>query len=307
MKNCPKCGAKIQENARFCLYCMTSFEEKKPVVNKESNNKRWLIIIAAVLVLVIILLSVFALNKNGNNSNSKAPENSASQNANNDNSDTSGNGSDTTVNNDNQTQDKENNSSKTDVGSNNEGDSTVDDNTTQNEQLPNDQITPPADDDDSNNQYPPPAVSLLLEYRDAKQGDDFAVGTNLENCIVITGVKTPIADGEYIIPDQIDNKKVIAIAPLAFCGENVANNVKSVVIPSSVKTIWNDAFATCYNLTDIYFMGDSVYTDINAFPEPSKRNGKLTIHCSQNCSDRNFRYYKNSASYYGAEYKEWNG
>ncbi len=94
---------------------------------------------------------------------------------------------------------------------------------------------------------------------------------------------------------------------LAFCDDSISNTVKKVIVPSTVKTIWNNAFANCYNLTEIYFRGNSIYTESNAFPETSKRNGTLTIHCSANCSDRNFRYYKNSASYYDAEYEEWNG
>lgn len=144
-------------------------------------------------------------------------------------------------------------------------------------------------------------------YRDAKYGDDFSVSADLENAVVITGVKNASADGKYIIPETIDGKKVVAIMALAFCDDSISNTVKTVVVPSSVKTIWNNAFAICYNLTDIYFMGNSVYTESNAFPEASKRNGTLTIHCSANCSDRNYRYYKNSASYYDAEYEEWNG
>jgi hypothetical protein len=144
-------------------------------------------------------------------------------------------------------------------------------------------------------------------YRDAKYGDDFSVSANLENAVVITGVKTTAADGKYIIPETLDGKKVIAIMALAFCDDKISSTVKTVIVPSSVKTIWNNAFANCYNLTDIYFKGNSIYTESNAFPETSKRNGTLTIHCSANCSDRNYRYYKNSASYYDAKYEEWNG
>ena len=73
--------------------------------------------------------------------------------------------------------------------------------------------------------------------------------------------------------------------------------ISSSTIPSSVKTIWNNAFANCYNLTDIYFKGNAIYTESNAFPEKSKRNGTLTIHCSANCSDRNYRYYKDEYTY----------
>ena len=154
---------------------------------------------------------------------------------------------------------------------------------------------------------PPQTTTVTYAYRDAKYGDDFSVSADLENAVVITGVKTTAADGKYIIPDTIDGKKVVAIMGLAFCDDSISSTVKTVIVPSSVKTIWNNAFANCYNLTDIYFCGNSIYTESNAFPAVSKRNGTLTIHCSANCSDRNYRYYKNSASYYDAEYKEWNG
>ena len=78
MKKCPKCKADIQEEARFCLYCMTSFEEKQTIETPKENNKRWLIIIAAVLALVLIVACIFLFNQkdsqaNGENDTSSTP------------------------------------------------------------------------------------------------------------------------------------------------------------------------------------------------------------------------------------------
>ena len=152
------------------------------------------------------------------------------------------------------------------------------------------------------------AATVTYGYRAAKYGDDFSVSYNFpENAIVITDVTTPAANGEYIIPETIDGKPVVAIMGLAFSNSAVSATVKKVVVPASVKTIWGNAFANCYNLTDIYFRGTAIYTETYAFPEVSKRTGTLTIHCSATCSDRNLRYYKNSAVYYDAVYQEWNG
>ncbi len=340
MKKCPKCKAEIQEEARFCLYCMTSFEEKQTIETPKENNKRWLIIIAAVLVLVLIVVGILLFaqkdtpNNEGNDTSTNSsissdldtPDNITSSEQ--QNSDSQGNETSTpTSSNQTQTPSKNegsttnnssgntttNNSSTSGNSQNSTTNNTT--NSTSNSTSTNSTSSINKTETESSNTSssssttttPSQTTTVTYIYRGAKYGDDFSVSANLENAVVIIGVKTTAVDGKYIIPETIDGKKVVAIMALAFCDDSISSTVKTVIVPSSVKTIWNNAFANCYNLTDIYFKGNSIYTESNAFPEESKRNGTLTIHCSANCSDRNYRYYKNSASYYDAEYEEWNG
>lgn len=62
---CPKCGAVLQENASFCLHCMTPLIQKqdiqKPKVPLSSKRKLIYIIISTVLALAIITASVFGI------------------------------------------------------------------------------------------------------------------------------------------------------------------------------------------------------------------------------------------------------
>ena len=156
-----------------------------------------------------------------------------------------------------------------------------------------------------------PTISATYSYRDATAEDCFTSGnipaTPVENVIVITGVSTASSDGVYIIPDIIDGKKVAAIMPSAFCDAAIKDSVKKVVVPSSVKTIWQNAFSDCYNLTDIYLRGSTIDIFENAFADLSKRTSKLTIHCSRECKTFGFYYYRNIVQDYDADYQQWNG
>ena len=340
MKKCPKCKAEIQEEARFCLYCMTSFEGKQTIETPKENNKRWLYIIAAVLVLILIIVGIllFAQKDTPNNEGNDTSTNSSissdldtpdsTTSSEQQNSDSQGNETSTpTSSNQTQTPSKNEgsttNNSSGNTTTNNSSTSGNSQNSTTNNTTNSTSNSTSTNSTSSSNKTetensntssststtttPSQTTTVTYAYRDAKYGDDFSISANLENAVVMTGIKNASADGKYIIPETLDGKKVVAIMALAFCDDNISSTVKTVIVPSSVKTIWNNAFANCYNLTDIYFKGNAIYTESNAFPEKSKRNGTLTIHCSANCSDRNYRYYKNSASYYDADYEEWNG
>lgn len=129
----------------------------------------------------------------------------------------------------------------------------------------------------------------------------------VEDVIVITGVATQASDGVYTVPETIDGKRVGGIMPLAFCDPNISSTVKKVVVPATVRTVWQNAFSNCYNLTDIYLCGNDISIYESAFADLPLRNSKLTIHCSRNCKRLDLYFYRNIYQDYGAEYQEWNG
>ncbi len=186
-------------------------------------------------------------------------------------------------------------------------DTTPESNTTPSQEITSSKNTTASEKTSSSTTTAPSTTPVTYLYRDARYGDDFSVHAALDNAVVITGVSTPSADGTYVIPATLGGKTVVAIMGNAFSAENVRNTVKQVVVPAGVKTIWNYAFAKCGQMTDIYFCGNAIYTEAHAFADVADRVGTLTIHCSASCSDRNYRYYKNSASAYGALYEEWTG
>ena len=287
MKNCPFCNAELEENSSFCIYCMTSLDNKEKISSPFKKRKSILLVIL-LFVLILICLVVKIANNNKNEASTEPMFNSITTNGENINSTSSeepstiDNAISTTI---------ENESVSTTENS------TI---TTSPEEIETtttaEVVTEPATD------------GATYVYRNARQGDDFSVSyTFPDNAIVITDVTTPAKNGVYVIPAEIDGKPVVAIMGLAFCNENVASTVKKVVVPASVKTIWGNAFVNCYNLTDIYFLGNSIYVENSAFANTENRTGTLTIHCSSSCNDRNLRYYKNSATNYDAQFKEWNG
>lgn len=381
-KKCPHCGAEIEENARFCLYCMTSLDEKERVMTRLYLRKRWLILSAAFFALLLIggiFLLVFGPSKpEGKKEPSDSlPEQQVSQQVPSGNeqatgeqggsdlnqqsgslpseegngSDLSGSGeqspsspqnqgggaqtpgsssqtqsgSSQTQNGSSQTQggssQTQNGSSQTQSGSSQtqsgssqtqSGDSQTQSGSSQTptEQNPSEDPVPEqSQPNDTPTQQEPEQTTPTFTYRQMKYGDDYHTNAAVtEDKIVLTGIQTPASDGIYHIPATIDGKTVIAIEGHAFYNSGHALTIKKIYIPSTLRTIWGSAFVDCYNLTDVYLYGKSIYIDPWAFPTVDKRNGTLTLHCSSDCSNRDFRYYKNIASsYYDAEYVEWNG
>ncbi len=429
MKTCPKCKAKIEDEARFCLYCMTSFEKKQTIEEPNGNNKRWPHRLVTILAVVFVVLGVvFVMPKHSDKQNndvdsgvllgneptttaennvtttdeqqnnkfegaatvisttnnqptlkskgtvtekttasaaltsgntkskttttsftkqsssnktsttattekttastpltsnttkSKTTTTAFTKQSSNNKTSTTATTEKTTVSaalTSNTTKSKTTTTEKTTVStaltSNATKSKTTARHTTTSNSLHNGVIMSPTTATETTTTTvlatttSSTAETATYLYRDARYGDDFSVGAVLENAVVITGVKTVCADGVYEIPETLDGKKVIAIMAQAFNDETIRDTVKTVIVPATVKTIWNYAFSSCYQLTDIYFKGNSIYTEAYAFAPLSKRSGTLTIHCSSTCNDRNYRYYKNSAWYYDAQYKEWNG
>lgn len=51
---CPVCGAAVQENARFCLHCMTSFDEKTKIPPPAQKKRGGVRLVALLSVLVLL-------------------------------------------------------------------------------------------------------------------------------------------------------------------------------------------------------------------------------------------------------------
>ena len=317
MKKCPFCKADIEDNARFCLYCMKPLNEKEVIPPPQRKLQWWPFAVAAVLLVALLVVILLIPKENaGRPSESTGEEStSTSQTADSQASQTTDEGTQNTQNEGGESQGdttlEENQNATGTPGTNQKPDQNQNINT----QTPTESTTPatkpitptttPQETTQPEETIPPesttapesPKTEVVYTYRAARAGDDFnAQYQNTGNDIVITGISQPSVDGTYDIPSYIDGKKVIAIVANAFSG----SNAKTVYVPTTVKNIWNHAFAGC-GLTDIYFRGNSLYAEGSAFPTG------ITIHCSASCSDRNFRYYKNSAVNYGATWAEWNG
>ena len=58
MKKCPFCKAEIEDNARFCLYCMKSLTEKEDIPPAKGKLPRWLLIVIGAILLSVVALII---------------------------------------------------------------------------------------------------------------------------------------------------------------------------------------------------------------------------------------------------------
>ena len=60
MKKCPFCKADIEDNARFCLYCMKPLAEKEIIASPKEKKRKWPLLVAGVVLLAICLCLLLA-------------------------------------------------------------------------------------------------------------------------------------------------------------------------------------------------------------------------------------------------------
>lgn len=313
MKKCPFCMADIEENARFCLYCMKPLQEKKEILPPKKGKRWWLFLVLGGILLtaavIIALLLKNPKNTTGESLQVLAPVETTQR---------------VTAE---TTQPPVTTPEETQLQVT-EPDITLPQETqpqvtqppeTQPPTTQPTETTPPATQETKPVETQPeetkpvetqpqetkpvetqpesPKSDVEYIYREARAGDEYhALYQNDGNDIVITGVAKIAEDGVYDIPAYIDGKKVIAIMANAF----YESGARIVYIPETIRVVWNYAFYGC-PLEDVYFRGNSIYAEWDAFW------GSFVIHCSADCSDRSFRYYKNTAESYGATWEEWNG
>ncbi len=330
MKKCPKCGAEIDDNARFCMYCMTSLDNKVAVESSASKKKLGVIIMAALLgILLIAIVLFFAFCGKGDNNDSESspaliigsqndygssenPDSNIpalSSKVDKDNTTTSNTSSN------NPSSDKTSSLTATSKPQGSSSVSSKPESSSEKAPIASNKPTAPSSSNPSSpvssaNSSSTPDSSTIYTYRAAQSSDDELVaGSTLMNGgITITGVAKAPADGVYVIPEFIDGKKVVAVDKYAFNSEEIKDTVKVVVFPKSMLSVNVYSFYYCYNITDIYFAGEKTYIAGDAFPKPEKRNYIITLHSSGTAENRNFTKLKNFAiMYHEMLFEAWDG
>lgn len=346
MRQCPYCGKNIEENARFCLYCMGSLDEKETI--PQPKNRRVVYVIAAVIVAVLILglsccAGVALLQSESGETHQSQSETTLG--------DTSADPTGDPV-------PWPSEIKQTDAAVTQPSTApTEPQQPAQTEPTEAPTIAPPAQSEPCLHQYQvtqtrepsctsegsntytcsrcghsyqdtvaatghsykddtcsgcgqadPRAPRWIYEYREPRAGDQLTYGNwNAETDIVITGIRQIAEDGVYEIPSYIGEKRVVGILPLAFSD----TDARSVTLGEHVFYVAQDAFSGCSRIAKLYVRGDALYISRSAFIPAFRRDVTLQIYCSAGCTVKDVLKgevpLKDIVKVYGGEFHEWNG
>lgn len=338
MKKCPFCKTEIEDNARFCLFCMSSLETKQELASNQKHKNIWpFVLIAAILAVLLAVGIGFALKGNGGNAasdfsytgdatykdtansdyNFNVDSSQTLQSTNTPSSDNSYTGSQNGSESNTVPPLNSGGASSSDKNENSSNNSTV--STPSQNTSPQTPSVPSVDTNQNDNNNPnssdttqetptvpdstdgPTAGSAVYAYRAATVNDALCAGryTLPKDAIVITGITHPSDNGVYDIPETIDGKPVVAIMDNAFGGENIKDTVKTVIIPACIKEIRGTAFYYCYNMTELYIKGSYIFfPGSGLFAPTARRTGTLTVYATAKCEDKTSLSKVKSLAYY---------
>ncbi len=252
MKTCPFCNAEIAENARFCLHCMATLEEKEKI-QIPTNNKRWMFHLSAALVFISILTIVLLIVEKNLTPNIPPKEVSTTQSTY-ENVSSHTNTSHTLVSNSStsnseitSTDNSESSVTKKPKKANSSKSSSVKASSKTNisSSKKSNSSSSKASSSSSSSKPPVPPFTYTL----------------IDNEIHIVKGNENLS-GAITIPNTIDGYPVTQISALAF-KENT--KITSVTIPESIKSIGEYAFADCKNLAVVNFSEGLNFIGAEAF------------------------------------------
>ena len=250
MKACPYCNKKIEDNARFCLYCMSTLNEKKILsFSKKPFYKKRYIFVAAFSAVAILLSCIFAFPKNtvpsaattdssdiiSSQQTSLSPDtasrNVASKNA----------------------------SSKPNllslIFSNSSSRYTSTSSKTNTATVTNkyNSSTPSKTSSSLKESSSSSKVSSALQstsstaYGESKTYKCFTYKI-MDNGLINISKCDPLTQGEVIVPDKIEGRTVVGISYKAFAD---CTKITSVTIPDTVTAVGTGAFKNCTSLKTV--------------------------------------------------------
>lgn len=318
MKNCPYCKAEIEDNARFCLYCMRSLNEKTAAAPLR-KHRPWYLLILGVLLLGAVAVVLLLPKGNSTPISSSAPSGQLLQ----------------------QSAATESTGTLVQIPDS----SPTEDTTVPTEEVilpedPQPQETPvstkpvatkPPETVPTTTPTTAPTTEPTTEPTTAPSNDPYANFTKPQVAGTGKGFEYVLAapwaleDVDYVntngdiaisrilngwddvvrIPSYIDGRKVVATRL------HYPPGATTFYVPSTVKFIgqgdpflldWDESpFEYATSLQHLYLEGNNTHFDISLLPEG------VTLHCSAKAKNRHGQYYKDIAADYGVIWEEWNG